>query len=405
MITREIKDTIDRLSHAFATIEGNALHNQQKVLDAFASNSVALRHLVGTTGYGYDDIGRDTLAKVYADVFNTDMAIVSPLISSGTQALAIALFGSAKCGDTILSISGDPYDTLQGVIAGEPGSLSDYGISFDKVDLINGRLDNESILSKVNDTNPAVVYLQRSRGYEWRSSISIADMTECFGLLRDSGYTGCIMVDNCYGEFVEELEPTDVGATVCVGSLIKNIGGGIASTGGYIVGKANYIERIGARLTAPSVGLEIGSYAYGYKDMYQGLFLAPHTVSQALKTALLFADTMANRGYKVIPHSEDKLSDIVCAIEFNDKDKLVAFVQSIQSVSPIDSYVVPQAWDMPGYGDQVIMAAGCFVQGASIELSCDGPIRPPYIAYIQGGLTFEHGILALQRALDRLDCK
>ncbi len=402
-MNKEITKSIEILQTQFDRIEGVALHNQAKVLDAFANNRVALRHLSGTTGYGYDDIGRDTLGRLYADVFGAEAGIVSPAISSGTQCLAIALFGCSKSGDTILSITGDPYDTLRGVFAGQPGSLSEYGVSFDKVDLLNGKMDIEAIVDKVKIVNPAIVYIQRSRGYDWRSSITIHEMSICIETIRHHGYKGCIMVDNCYGEFVEELEPTNVGASVCVGSLIKNIGGGIASTGGYIVGESVYIERIGARLTAPSVGTEIGSYAYGYKDMYQGLFLAPHTVSQALKTALLFATTLSNRGYKVIPQIDDDLSDIVCAIQFNDRDKLIAFVQSIQAVSPIDSNVTPQPWDMPGYGDQVIMAAGCFVQGASIELSCDGPIRPPYIAYIQGGLTFEHGILALEKALEALD--
>lgn len=402
MITNEIRESIARLKVVFDNIDSVALHNQQKVLDSFAKEQVALRHLAGTTGYGYDDIGRDTLGRLYSNIFGAQEGIVSPSISSGTQALAIALFGCSRSGDTILSISGDPYDTLQGVFAGQPGSLSEYGVSFGKVELINDKLDIDAIISKVQTTQPAIVYLQRSRGYEWRSSISIADMQICFSALRDSGYGGCIMVDNCYGEFVEELEPTNVGASICIGSLIKNIGGGIASTGGYIVGDSKYIERVGARLTAPSIGTEIGSYAYGYKDIYQGLFLAPHTVAQALKTALLFSDTLSNRGYKTIPSSSDILSDIVCAIQFDNKDKLISFVQSIQTVSPIDSHVTPQPWDMPGYGDQVIMAAGCFVQGASIELSCDGPIRPPYIAYIQGGLTFEHGIIALNKVLQNI---
>ncbi len=328
-MTLEIQQTIDRLSEQFKHIDSVALHNQAKVLDAFANRQVALRHLAGTTGYGYDDIGRDTLGKIYADIFGTDEGIVSPAISSGTQALAIALFGCSKCGDTILSITGAPYDTLQGVFDGQVGSLSQYGVAFAKVDLTDGAFDMPSILTNIAKLNPSIIYIQRSRGYEWRSSISINDMQQCISTIREHGYTGCIMVDNCYGEFVETKEPTNVGASICVGSLIKNIGGGIASTGGYIVGESTYIERVGARLTAPSVGTEIGSYAYGYKDMYQGLFLAPHTVGQALKTALLFADTMANRGYTVIPQRDDILSDIVCAIQFNDKDKLISFVQSI----------------------------------------------------------------------------
>lgn len=398
----EIQQSIDRLSEQYKHIDSVALHNQGKVLDAFANRKVALRHLAGTTGYGYDDTGRDTLGKIYADIFGAEDGIVSPSISSGTQALAIALFGCSRSGDTVLSITGNPYDTLQGVFSGEVGSLSEYGVSFAKVDLVGSAFDMPAILDNITEHKPSIIYIQRSRGYEWRSSISISDMAQCISAIRQHGYTGCIMVDNCYGEFVETAEPTNVGASICVGSLIKNIGGGIAATGGYIVGDSKFIERVGARLTAPSVGTEIGSYAYGYKDMYQGLFLAPHTVAQALKTALLFADTMANRGYKVIPQRGDVLSDIVCAIQFDDKDKLISFVQSIQSASPIDSHVTPQPWDMPGYGDQVIMAAGCFVQGASIELSCDGPIRPPYIAYIQGGLTFEHGIIALDRALRSL---
>ncbi|MCM1043602.1 MAG: methionine gamma-lyase family protein [Corallococcus sp.] len=402
VISDIINNALDNCQSAFKRIDKIALSNQRKVLNAFRNNGVALRHFEGSSGYGYDDNGRDILGKIYAEIFDTEKAIVSPLITSGTHALTIALFGVLRPNDVMLSVSGEPYDTLRSVIHGDNiGSLKDFGVEYRQVNLIDGQFDFESIRREIEQYRPKVVYLQRSRGYEWRDALSVEKISRLVEFVRK--YTDCcIMVDNCYGEFVEEHEPTNVGADVCIGSLIKNIGGGISPTGGYIVGKSLYVDVIAGRFIAPSVGSEVGSYAYGYRNFYQGLFLAPHTVAQAIKTATLFSFALSNLGYDVKPMPNENFYDIVCSVKFNNKEKLVAFCQSIQKFSPVDSFAVPEPWDMPGYGEQVIMAAGCFVQGASIELSCDSPIKPPYIAYLQGGLTLEHGILALEEALQSL---
>lgn len=397
-----IKTHIEKCSARFAEIDAAALHNQKKVLDAFRKNRVALRHFNGTSGYGYDDEGRDNLARVFADVFHTEKAIVSPLLTSGTHAITVALFGLVKSGDVILSITGNPYDTLHGVINGTNGSLADYGVKFYSVPLSDGKIDCDKVTEALKKYCPSVIYIQRSRGYEWRDAFSTEDIFKAVQCVR-SVTDACIAVDNCYGEFVETSEPTDAGADVVIGSLIKNPGGSIAPTGGYIAGKAKYIDKIAGRLTAPTVGTEVGSYAAGYRTFYQGLFLAPHVVAQSLKTAVLFSSVLGSLGYDVKPLPDEKFYDIVCSIRFGEKQKLIDFVQAIQYVSPVDSYVTPEPWDMPGYDDEVIMAAGCFVQGASIELSCDGPVRPPYIAYLQGGITFEHGIIALEKVLENLN--
>lgn len=397
-----IKTHIEKCSARFAEIDAAALHNQKKVLDAFRKNRVALRHFNGTSGYGYDDEGRDNLARVFADVFHTEKAIVSPLLTSGTHAITVALFGLVKSGDVILSITGNPYDTLHGVINGTNGSLADYGVKFYSVPLSDGKIDCDKVTEAIKKYCPSVIYIQRSRGYEWRDAFSTEDIFKAVQCVR-SVTDACIAVDNCYGEFVETSEPTDAGADVVIGSLIKNPGGSIAPTGGYIAGKAKYIDKIAGRLTAPTVGTEVGSYAAGYRTFYQGLFLAPHVVAQSLKTAVLFSSVLGSLGYDVKPLPDEKFYDIVCSIRFGEKQKLIDFVQAIQYVSPVDSYVTPEPWAMPGYDDEVIMAAGCFVQGASIELSCDGPVRPPYIAYLQGGITFEHGIISLEKVLENLN--
>ena len=397
-----IKTHIEKCSARFAEIDAAALHNQKKVLDAFRKNRVALRHFNGTSGYGYDDEGRGNLARVFADVFHTEKAIVSPLLTSGTHAITVALFGLVKSGDVILSITGTPYDTLHGVINGANGSLADYGVKFYSVPLSDGKIDCDKVTEAIKKYCPSVIYIQRSRGYEWRDAFSTEDIFKAVQCVR-SVTDACIAVDNCYGEFVETSEPTDAGADVVIGSLIKNPGGSIAPTGGYIAGKTKYIDKIAGRLTAPTVGTEVGSYAAGYRTFYQGLFLAPHVVAQSLKTAVLFSSVLGSLGYDVKPLPDEKFYDIVCSIRFGEKQKLIDFVQAIQYVSPVDSYVTPEPWDMPGYDDEVIMAAGCFVQGASIELSCDGPVRPPYIAYLQGGITFEHGIIALEKVLENLN--
>ena len=394
-----IKTHIEKCSARFAEIDAAALHNQKKVLDAFRKNRVALRHFNGTSGYGYDDEGRDNLARVFADVFHTEKAIVSPLLTSGTHAITVALFGLVKSGDVILSITGNPYDTLHGVINGTNGSLADYGVKFCSVPLSDGKIDCDKVTEVIKKYCPSVIYIQRSRGYEWRDAFSTEDIFKAVQCVR-SVTDACIAVDNCYGEFVETSEPTDAGADVVIGSLIKNPGGSIAPTGGYIAGKAKYIDKIAGRLTAPTVGTEVGSYAAGYRTFYQGLFLSPHVVAQSLKTAVLFSSVLGSLGYDVKPLPDEKFYDIVCSIRFGEKQKLIDFVQAIQYVSPLHSYVTPEPWAMPAYDDEVIMAAGCFVQGASIELSCDGPVRPPYIAYLQGGITFEHGIIALEKVLE-----
>lgn len=397
-----IKNCEKKLENKFKAVDEISYYNQKKVLNAFRENRVALRHFNGTTGYGYDDEGRDCLGKIYAQVFGTESGIVSPHLLSGTHALTVALFGLLRPDDTLFCISGMPYDTLRGVIFGKGnGSLSDYGIKFECVDLKNDKFDYSGIEKAFND-KVKVVYIQRSRGYELRDAFSCKEIGEACRFVRGLGFKGCIFVDNCYGEFVEIEEPTEEGADLIVGSLIKNAGGGLAPNGGYICGKEKFVELIGKRLTAPSIGLEVGSYAGGYQYLYQGLFMAPHTVAQAVKTSLLIGQAMAELGYKNYPSMDKTPYDITRAIEFDDAEKMVNFIREVQYASPIDSFVTCEPWDMPGYDDKIIMAAGTFVSGASIELSADGPVKPPYIAYFQGGLTYEHGKYALERILSKL---
>ena len=397
-----IKNCEKKLENKFKAVDDISYYNQKKVLNAFKENRVALRHFNGTTGYGYDDEGRDCLGKIYAQVFGTESGIVSPHLLSGTHALTVALFGLLRPNDTLFCISGMPYDTLRGVIFGKGnGSLSDYGIKFECVDLKNDKFDYAGIEKAFND-KIKVVYIQRSRGYELRDAFSCKEIGEACRFVRGLGFKGCIFVDNCYGEFVEIEEPTEEGADLIVGSLIKNAGGGLAPNGGYICGKEKFVELIGKRLTAPSIGLEVGSYAGGYQYLYQGLFMAPHTVAQAVKTSLLIGQAMAELGYKNYPSMDKTPYDITRAIEFDDAEKMVNFIREVQYASPIDSFVTCEPWDMPGYDDKIIMAAGTFVSGASIELSADGPVKPPYIAYFQGGLTYEHGKYALERIVSKL---
>ena len=392
----------NKLSEKFKKADETAYFNQVKVVKAFSEYRVALRHFNGTTGYGYDDEGRDVLGKLYARVFGAESGIVSPHIVSGTHALTVALFGLLRPDDTLLCISGLPYDTIRGVIFGKDnGSLKDFGINFEYCDLVDGKFDYEEIRNKFNK-KVKVVYIQRSRGYELRDAFSCAEIGEACEFVRSLGFTGCIFVDNCYGEFVEKFEPTETGADLAVGSLIKNAGGGLAPTGGYICGKQVYIDMIEKRLTAPSIGLEVGSYAGGYQYFYQGLFMAPHTVAQAVKRSLLIGQAMSELGYVNYP-SVDKIPyDITRAIKFNSAEKMIDFIREVQYASPVDGYVCCEPWDMPGYEEPIIMAAGTFVSGASIELSADGPVKPPYIAYFQGGLTYEHGKYALERILNKI---
>lgn len=381
------------LENIYKTYDRIALHNTEKVMRALQKYDISTRHFSGTTGYGYGDEGRDKLAKVYSCVFGTEEAIVSPLITCGSHALTIALFGLLRPGDLMLSIAGKPYDTLDEVISLKEGkgSLADFGIKFEQIELLeNGEIDEEEVLKQVSLKKPKLVYLQRSRGYSIRKAFSINVMEPLFKKIKELSPKSFIMVDNCYGEFVEEREPTEVLSDVIVGSLIKNPGGGLAQTGAYIAGTKEAIELIGGRFTSSSLGLEVGSYEQGYRNFYQGFFLAPHVVSGAIKGAYLIGEVMSRLGYNVIPKSNELTYDIIKSIEFNTSDELIKFVQLIQKNSPIDSSAVPEPWDMPGYTDQVIMAAGTFVGGASIELSCDSPIRPPYFAYLQGGLVYEH---------------
>lgn len=394
----------ETLRKKFVAIDAIALRNQEKVLNAFKEERIALRHFAPSTGYGYGDEGREVLGKVYARAFGAERAVVSPALLSGTHALTVALFGVLRPNDDVLCISGMPYDTLRGVIWGEGnGSLKDFGISFDVVPLDeNGKIDLSAVREMLARKSYKMVYLQRSRGYELRDSFTVQEIGAACAAVRESGFAGCIFVDNCYGEFVEEREPSEVGADLIVGSLIKNPGGGLAPTGGYIAGKETYVLQCENRLTAPSVGGEVGSYAYGYQLYYQGFFLAPHVVAQSLKGALLIGQCMAELGYRNYPSVDRLPPDITRAVRFDTEKQLTDFIQSVQDVSPVDSFVRLEAWDMPGYDCKVIMAAGTFNSGASIELSADAPIREPYVAYFQGGLTYEHCKLAVREILKKL---
>lgn len=397
------------LKNQFARLDDIALYNQKKVLDAYKNQAIQARHMFGTTGYGYDDIGRDTLCRLYADIFHAQSAIVSPNIVSGTHALTLMLFGVLRPGDKLLAISGMPYDTLTDVImAKNKGSLRDFGVKFDKIDLktnpdLTPEFDKGAIKTALESEPVKAVFLARSRGYSLRQAISVEKVGEIISFVKKISPKTLVLVDNCYGEFVEKIEPTDVGADLIAGSLIKNIGGGIAPTGGYVAGRADLVELVSYRLTAPSLGMEEGSYAYGYLPYYQGLFLAPSAVKNALKGSLLFAKTYTKLGFETLPRDDMPPFDIVTSIKLGSADKLIDFCGAIQEISPIDSNVKPMPWDMPGYQDQVIMAAGAFVQGSSIELSADSPIKEPYIVYVQGGLTYEHAYLAVLHTLETLN--
>lgn len=397
-----------RCQPMFERIEQTALANTAKVLDALQNRQVAARHFAPTTGYGYDDIGRDTLEALFADLFCADAAIVRPQIASGTHALSMCLFGLLRPGDELMYASGGPYDTLEEVIGvrGCPeGSLKEMGVSYTEVPMTeDGRLDVAAIRAAMKP-NTRVVAVQRSRGYSSRPSLMPQDVAPLAQMLKSEFPNACMMVDNCYGEFVCGQEPTEFGADLCVGSLIKNPGGGIAPTGGYIVGRQDLIDRIATRLTAPGIGREVGSYAGSYQPFYQGLFLAPHVVAQAVKTATLAAAVCESLGMRSTPAPDAPRTDIIQALELGTPERLVAFCQGIQMASPIDSMALPEPWDMPGYQHQVIMAAGTFVSGASIELSADAPMREPYTVFLQGGLTYSHGKLALMRTFEHMQKK
>ena len=401
-----IKESEQELEEAFRFADEISEYNQEKVLKAFQRYRVALRHFNPSTGYGYGDEGRFVLGDVFACSLGAEAGIVSPALLSGTHALTVALFGVLRPGDAVLAVSGMPYDTIRGVIFGEGnGSLKDFGIAFEKTDLTeDGKFDRAQIKKDMEKLGQSLkmIYIQRSRGYELRDAFTVAELGDICAYVRSLGFTGCIFVDNCYGEFVEKKEPCDVGADIAVGSLIKNPGGGQAPTGGYIVGGKEYIDLIGRRLTAPSIGNEVGSYAYGYRLFYQGLFMAPHTVNQSVKGGFLIGKCMEKLGYENFPKLDRTPADITRAIRFDTAKQLCDFIQSVQEASPIDSFVTLEPWDMPGYDSKVIMAAGCFVEGASIELSADAPVKEPYTAYFQGGLTYEHCKYALKKMLEKL---
>lgn len=391
------------LGEVFKGFEDVALRNQNKVLDAFQASCVGLRHFSPSSGYGYDDMGRDTLGEVFAKGLGTEDALVRPQLMSGTHALAVTLFGLLSPGKELLVATGKPYDTLLetiGVRGDSPGSLKSWGVSYKQIELAEtGGIDVEALKRAVS-SRTGVVHLQRSRGYAWRGALSVDELEGAIRIVREANSSAFVLIDNCYGEFTEPGEP--VGADVLVGSLIKNPGGGIAPTGGYIAGRREALERLAERLSAPGVGREIGSYAGSYQPFYQGFFMAPHVVCQSLKTAALFAKVFEELGMRTHPKSDARRSDIIQAIRFGEPEQLVRFCRSVQSASPIDSFVVPEAWEMPGYEHKVIMAAGAFVQGASIEFSADAPMREPYTAYLQGALTYEHGKLAAIRAAEEL---
>ena len=405
-INELISKAEERAADAFRRVEENALVCQERVLNAFRTHRISARHFAPTEGYGYDDVGRDALDRVFADALCTEAALVRPQIANGTHAIYLALSGILEPNDTILSLTGMPYDTLEsaiGLTGDLPNSLARFSIRFRSVPLLNDRIDLEKAGELLkSDASIKVVYLQRSRGYAWRSALTVEEIGSAVRFVR-SIRPGCIVfVDNCYGEFTETKEPTSFGADLIAGSLIKNCGGGIAPTGGYVAGRKDLIDAISFRQTVPGCGKEIGSYAASYRPFYQGIFLAPHVVAQCMKSAILFSALFEMLGLRSMPGVDDVRSDIIQSVMFDTKEKMIAFMRAIQAAAPIDSFVIPEAWDMPGYSDPVIMAAGTFVQGATTELSADGPIRAPYTAYLQGALTYEHAVLAAKSVLQAL---
>ena len=391
------------LTPYFARIDEIAEENTQKVLAAFRSHRVSDTMFAGTTGYGYDDHGRDTLEAIYADLFGTEAALVRLGFVNGTHALSCALFGTLEPGDVMLSITGAPYDTLLNTVTGDcPGSMKRYGIGYRQVDLLDGRLNLSDIAQAASAQDVKLVFLQRSRGYAVRQTLSCEEIKQACDVVREVNPKAIIMVDNCYGEFTETIEPTQVGVDMCAGSLIKNPGGGLAPTGGYIVGSRELVERAAYRMTAPGIGGECGCTMGQNRLLYQGLFLAPHVTAQAIKTAVFCAKVMQLLGFTVDPAPETPRYDIIQTIAFGAPEPLRRFCEGIQSGAPVDSFVTPEPWAMPGYDDPVIMAAGAFVQGASIELSADAPMREPYVCYMQGGLTYPSGKAGILLAAEKL---
>lgn len=394
----------EKLKDRFKEIDERAEYNQMKVIAAMQENRVSAECFNTSSGYGYNDMGRDTLEKVYASCFKGEDALVRPQITCGTHALALALMSNLRPGDELLSPVGKPYDTLEEVIGIRPskGSLAEYGITYSQVDLLpDGTFDYEGIKNAINEKTKLVT-IQRSKGYATRPTFSVKQIGELISFVKNINPNIICMVDNCYGEFVEEREPLEVGADMIVGSLIKNPGGGLAPIGGYIVGKKECVENAAYRLTSPGLGKEVGASLGVIQSFYQGLFLSPTVVSGALKGAIFAANIFETLGFDVIPNGSESRHDIIQAVTFHNKDAMIAFCEGIQAAAPVDSYVTPEPWAMPGYDSDVIMAAGAFVQGSSIELSADGPVKPPYSVYFQGGLTWYHAKLGILMALQKL---
>ncbi len=388
----------------FAAIDETAEYNQLKVLGAMQKCRVSDVQFAGTSGYGYNDLGRETLEAVYAEAFHAQSALVRPQITCGTHALAVALAANLRPGDELLAISGRPYDTLEEVIGIRPssGSLQEYGVTYRQVDLLpDDRFDLDGIRAAMNE-HTKMVHIQRSKGYQTRRTLSVTDIGEAIAFVKSVNPGVICMVDNCYGEFVERIEPTDVGADLCVGSLIKNPGGGLAPTGGYIVGREAYVENCAYRLTSPGLGREVGATMGLMQSFYQGFFLAPTVTAGALKGAVFAANLYERLGFDVLPDGRESRHDIIQAITFGTPEGVIAFCRGIQAAAPVDSFVEPEPWAMPGYDSDVIMAAGAFVQGSSIELSADGPVKPPYAVYFQGGLTWEHAKFGILMSLQKL---
>lgn len=408
-ISREVLDAVaeaeGQIRDIFQELDDIMSYNQYKILDAFQKNRISDMHFGWNTGYGYNDPGREALEKVYSDVFRTEAALVRPTIVSGTHALTLTLAGILRPGDELIYCTGKPYDTLEEVIGirgKDQGSLRDFGIEYKQVELKpDGSIDLDA-LGKAITPKTKMTTLQRATGYDWRRAVTIDEIKEWAAFVKSVNPDIVCMVDNCYGEFLDTREPSEVGADVIAGSLIKNPGGGLALTGGYIAGRSDLIEKISWRMTAPGIGGECGLTFGQTRTMFQGLFLAPKTVNGALKGAVLCAKVFQNLGFEVCPKPEDKRSDIIEAIKLGSPESVIAFCEGIQASAPVDSHVTPVPWDMPGYEDPVIMAAGAFVQGSSIELSADAPIRPPYVVYFQGGLTYEHSKFGVMKALQTM---
>lgn len=400
-----IQQVEEEIKPVFKEIDKICEKNSKKVLQAFQRNSISEMHFNSTTGYGYGDVGRDAIESIFAEVLGAEDALVRSQFISGTHALTVCLFALLRPGDTVLSINGKPYDTLDSVIgiSENASSLKSYGINYEQIDLLGNEFNYDAIEKRVEKQNVKLIIMQRSKGYELRKSLSLENIKKVVETIRKVNNDVWIMCDNCYGEFVDYEEPLSVGIDVIVGSLIKNLGGGIAPNGGYIAGKKELVQLCSERLTAPGLGKEVGPTLGINRSILQGLFMAPSVVASSLKTAVFASCILEKMGYKVEPTYDEKRSDIVQTIEFGDPKLLIKFCQGIQMGSPIDSTSIPEPWDMPGYTDKIIMAAGAFTSGSSIELSCDAPIRPPYVAFLQGGLTYEYGKLGVIRAIENME--